>query len=138
MEVHVNLAPGRSDPSVQDDIFRAADHLVEAKAIHAKYPLFDGHNDLPWALKDGYDHRLEALDLRKNQKDVLVPGLRHRYLHTDIPRSREGGLGAQFWSVFIPYSIQGAEAVQVTLEQIDVVHRLCEKCRFISRIVFTP
>lgn len=57
----------------------------------------------------------------------LVEGIRHKYLHTDIPRAREGGLGAQFWSVFVPFSVQGPAAVQATLEQIDCVHRLCEK-----------
>ena len=127
-EVHVSLInKGLSDPAVEDDCYRAADRLEEAKALHAKYPLFDGHNDLPWALHDGYGHRLSRVDLRENQKDTLVDGLRHRYMHTDIPRAREGGMGAQFWSVYVPFSYQGGDAVQKTLEQIDVVHRLCEK-----------
>lgn len=76
-------------------------------------PVFDGHNDLPWALrKRGYD--LRATDIAQPQ-----PGL-----HTDIPRLRTGGVGAQFWSVFVPGNLPPGQAVTQTLEQIDCVQRI--------------
>ncbi|MGI8418950.1 MAG: dipeptidase [Nakamurella sp.] len=76
-------------------------------------PVFDGHNDLPWALrKRGYD--LTATDIAQPQPD----------LHTDIPRLRAGGLGAQFWSVFVPGDLPAGQAVTQTLEQIDCVQRI--------------
>eukprot|EP00656_Telonema_subtile_P027627 TRINITY_DN29766_c0_g1_i1.p1 TRINITY_DN29766_c0_g1~~TRINITY_DN29766_c0_g1_i1.p1 ORF type:complete len:196 (-),score=41.28 TRINITY_DN29766_c0_g1_i1:99-686(-) len=53
--------------------------------------------------------------------------IRHGCLHTDIPRLRAGGAGAQFWSVYVPFTVVGATAVQRTVEQVDLVHRLCEK-----------
>lgn len=76
-------------------------------------PVFDGHNDLPWALRGrGYD--LQATDIAESQPD----------LHTDIPRLRAGGVGAQFWSVFVPGDLPAGQAVTATLEQIDCVQRI--------------
>ncbi len=46
---------------------------------------------------------------------------------TDIPRLRQGGVGGQFWSVFVPSTMQGKEAVRATLEQIDIVHRMTKR-----------
>jgi membrane dipeptidase len=77
----------------------------------------DGHNDLPWAMRD-----LAAYDLDK----VDLAGGEPR-LHTDIPRLRAGGVGAQFWSVFVSCSLAGGDAVAATLEQIDFVNRLVER-----------
>jgi membrane dipeptidase len=48
-------------------------------------------------------------------------------MHTDIPRLRAGGVGGQFWSVYVPTKLSGPEAVQATVEQIDVVHRMCAR-----------
>jgi membrane dipeptidase len=77
-------------------------------------PVVDGHNDLPWAVRDlcGYD--LSAVDLAGGAPD----------LHTDLPRLRAGGVAGQFWSVFVPCSLAGDAAVTATLEQVDFVHRL--------------
>jgi len=79
--------------------------------------VFDGHNDLPWAMRElcGYD--LEAVDLGGGEKR----------LQTDLPRLVEGRVGAQFWSVFVPCSLAGPAAVAATLEQVDFVHRLVER-----------
>jgi len=98
-----------------------------AIACHQTYPLFDGHNDLPHALRKGFNLKLEAVDLTQNQKGNVFEGILHKTLHTDLPRLRAGGAGAQFWSVYVPTFVKGADAVQRTLEQVDVVHRLCEK-----------
>ncbi|HET8614958.1 MAG TPA: dipeptidase [Actinomycetales bacterium] len=76
--------------------------------------IIDGHNDLPWAMRElcGYD--LDRVDLTGS-----VP-----QLHTDVPRLRAGGVGGQFWSVFVPSSLAGDAAVVATLEQIDFVRRM--------------
>ena len=58
-DVHVKL---QNKEGADDDIYRAKHRLEEAKAIHAKYPLLDGHNDLPWALKDGFDYQLDKVN----------------------------------------------------------------------------
>ena len=93
----------------QDDL------LDRARALHAEVPLVDGHNDYPWALREHAAGR----DLA--QLDILVP---QPEIMTDIPRLREGGVGGQFWSVYVPASMRGQEAVRATLEQIDIVHRM--------------
>lgn len=94
------------------------DLLERARALHRQVPLIDGHNDYPWALR-GLD---PARDLEKANIASPVPAL-----HTDIPRLRQGGVGAQFWSVYVPSSTQGRDAVTMTLEQIDVVHRMMRR-----------
>ena len=83
-------------------------------ALLADAPVFDGHNDLPWALRTQVDYDLAARDVAEHQPT----------LHTDIPRLRAGGVGAQFWSVFVPGTLSGGDAVTATLEQIDCVRRL--------------
>ena len=98
----------------------AQSFLSRAKELHQQSPLIDGHNDYPWALREQHEDRdLDKLDIRRPQ----------RSLHTDIPRLRAGGLGGQFWSVYVPTSMQGQTAVRATLEQIDVVHRMMSKYR---------
>ena len=86
-----------------------------ARKVHDSGMLFDGHNDLPWRLRTAGDMAFESLDISKR----LTSG------QTDIPRLREGGLKAQFWSVYIP-SEQPNPARTVT-EQIDLVHRMVER-----------
>ena len=86
-----------------------------ARELHAEVPLIDGHNDFPWALREHNAGRdLEQLDIRVPQPGIM----------TDIPRLREGGVGGQFWSVYVPPRMQGQEAVRATLEQIDSVYRM--------------
>jgi membrane dipeptidase len=94
------------------------DPLARARNLHRQVPLTDGHNDYPWALR-GLD---PGRDFAKADITGSVPTL-----HTDIPRLRQGGVGAQFWSVYVPSSMQGREAVRATLEQIDIVHRMVRR-----------
>lgn len=94
------------------------DPLTRARALHKQTPLIDGHNDYPWALR-GLD---PGRDFSKAEISTPVPSLM-----TDIPRLRQGGLGAQFWSVYTPSTMTGQEAVRVTLEQIDIVHRMTKR-----------
>jgi membrane dipeptidase len=77
-------------------------------------PVLDGHNDLPWALREHCGYDLSAVDLAAGAPVV----------HTDLPRLRAGGVAGQFWSVFVPCSLSGESAVTATLEQVDFVHTL--------------
>jgi len=80
--------------------------------------LVDGHNDLPWALRSANDMDLTRYDLNRVQSTF----------HTDIPRLRQGGVGAQFWSVYVPSSTaDDGTAYRKTVEQIDLVYRLVSK-----------
>jgi len=79
-------------------------------------PLIDGHNDLLWALRDAW---AEAPDEPDPDVSVDAPAFM-----TDLPRLRAGGVGGQFWSVYVPSDLHGHEAVTQTLEQIDAFHRL--------------
>jgi membrane dipeptidase len=89
-----------------------------AEALLKQVPLIDGHNDYPWALREHNPQRdLDKLDIRNAQPTLM----------TDIPRMREGRVGGQFWSVYVPASFQGEDAVRATLEQIDIVHRMMRK-----------
>jgi membrane dipeptidase len=85
-----------------------------ARAMLSRFPLIDGHNDLPWEIRAACDS-----DLGKASIDKRLPRF-----HTDIPRLVEGGVGGQWWSVYVPGTLTGDEAVRVTLEQVDIVHRM--------------
>lgn len=88
--------------------------LDRAREVLASSPLVDGHNDLPWAMRYLANYDLNKID----------PGKPIEKTHTDLPRLRDGGVGAQFWSVYVPSSLPGDAAVTATLEQIDFVHKL--------------
>jgi membrane dipeptidase len=90
-------------------------HLERARALLAEHPVVDGHNDLPWALREQVRYDLDRRDIATDQS---------AHLHTDLPRLRAGGVGAQFWSVYTRSDYAGDAAVSSTLEQIDVVRQL--------------
>ncbi len=79
--------------------------------------MIDGHNDLPWAMRKHCAYDMTVGDLSGS-----VP-----QLHTDIPRLRAGEVTGQFWSVYVPSTLSGADAVTATLEQIDFVFRMIER-----------
>ena len=91
--------------------------LQRARSLHRKSPLVDGHNDYPWALREKAQRDLDRLDITRPQPAIM----------TDIPRLRSGGVGGQFWSVYVPADLAGQAAVTATLEQIDIVHRMMRK-----------
>ncbi|KPI24383.1 dipeptidase [Streptomyces sp. NPDC048253] len=84
-----------------------------ARELLREFPVVDGHNDLPWALREQVRYDLDARDIAGHQQ---------AHLHTDIPRLRAGGVGAQYWSVYVRADLP--DAVPATLEQIDCVRRL--------------
>lgn len=89
----------------------------DVSRLLAEHPILDGHNDLPWAMRDHAGYDFDRLDLAEHQPR----------LHTDLPRLRRGGVGAQYWSVYVPSRLQGAGAVTATLDQVDHVHRMVER-----------
>jgi membrane dipeptidase len=99
-------------------------HRVEQ--ILLRTPLIDGHNDLPWEIRDRFKSDLAAVDLKSDTAHLPFPP-EGAALMTDIPRLRAGHVGGQFWSVWIPTQMQGFEAVQTTLEQIDLVKRMAAR-----------
>lgn len=112
MSIASHSAAGAAPPARPDP--------AALKAIHQllrESPLIDGHNDLPWHYrKRGND--LNALDLAGDTRKLTPP------LDTDIPRLRAGGMGGQFWAVYVPPEPSGPPAVQTMFEQIDLVHRM--------------
>ncbi len=93
-------------------------HPVVADAL-ALHPIIDGHNDLPGRSREDRvtPYSVEGLGAYEA----------HGRFDTDIRRLREGGVGGQFWSVFVPCELQGGDAVVATLEQIDFVHRFAAR-----------
>jgi membrane dipeptidase len=99
-------------------------HRVEQVLLRT--PLIDGHNDLPWEIRERYKSDFSLIDLASDTHHLPV-GVDQTALMTDIPRLRTGLVGAQFWSVWIPVDVQGFQAVQMTLEQIDLVKRMAAR-----------
>ncbi|XP_069811944.1 LOW QUALITY PROTEIN: dipeptidase 1-like, partial [Dendropsophus ebraccatus] len=87
----------------------------EALRIMENAPVIDGHNDLPWQLLDKFNNQLSKVNL-----------LTLNDTHTNIPKLQEGRVGGQFWAAYVPCATHGKDAVKRTLEQIDVIHRMCE------------
>ena len=95
-------------------------HLERARRVLSTTPLIDGHNDLPWAIRQSaaapHDVWAEAHDLRRRTS-----------FHTDIERLRSGMIGGQFWSVYIPYEAVEEGAAKVQLEEIDIALQVIER-----------
>lgn len=97
--------------------------LARVDRILRGTPLIDGHNDLPWAIRSDHGNDLDALDLNSDTRELTPP------LHTDIPRLRQGRVGAQFWSVYVPASLKGADATRAVHEQINLTRRMIARYR---------
>ncbi|TRY71457.1 hypothetical protein DNTS_011729 [Danionella cerebrum] len=97
--------------------FCLADELKErALKLMTETPLVDGHNDLPWQMRSLFNNQINNVDLHNLNST-----------HTNIPKIKEGHLSAQFWAAYVPCDTQYKDAVRQTLEQIDVIHRMCDK-----------
>jgi membrane dipeptidase len=97
----------------------STDYAARVTRVLEKTPLIDGHNDLPWEIHERFNDKLSGIDLRGDTAKILSPD--GAPLMTDIPRLRRGGVGGQFWSVWIPSEVKGPAAVELTMEQIDIV-----------------
>ena len=102
--------------------------LARARALLAEHPVVDGHNDLPWALREQVGYDLDRRDIGTDQS---------AHLHTDLARMRTGGVGAQFWSVYVRADYAGDKAVSATLEQMDCVRALAARYPAQLRLAFT-
>jgi membrane dipeptidase len=91
--------------------------MRRANALHRAVPLIDGHNDLPWELREK-----AAGDLARMDPNAALPGQ-----HTDIPRLRQGGVGGVFWAAYVPVEMMAGGATRFTLDQIDLIHRMTER-----------
>jgi membrane dipeptidase len=99
--------------AAQNDAF-----LERARRIHAEAPLVDGHNDLPWEIREKAQGDLSAMD-----PDGPLPGQ-----HTDVARLRAGGVGGVFWAAYVPVSrIAGGGSAAFALEQIGLIRRMTER-----------
>jgi membrane dipeptidase len=109
-------------------IATAADTTIEARVhrVLEQTPLIDGHNDLPWEIRERFGSDLARFDLSASTLNLPGPP-KSPPLMTDIPRLRQGQVGGQFWSVFVPISVKGPEVVQTTIEQIDIVKAMCAR-----------
>jgi membrane dipeptidase len=98
--------------------------LTRALAILSRHPVIDGHNDLPWAIRENAaaPRDVAAYDLRARTKGA-----------TDLERLRQGHVGGQFWSVYVPADLAGGFA-RMQLEQIDIARRVIE--RYPDRLAF--
>lgn len=103
----------------------AASADIEARVarVLAATPLIDGHNDLPMLIRERFRNDLSAIDVAADTSHLPVPDGQPPY-STDLPRLRAGGVGGQFWSVWVDWKLPGPQAVQQTLEQIDLVKRM--------------
>jgi len=92
-----------------------------------RFPVIDGHNDLAWALREAGLPDPASID-------IAAP---LDFTHTDLPRLLRGGVGGQFWSVYVPAELQGEAAVVTTLEQIDLVRQLAARYPGALELAFT-
>ncbi len=104
----------------------APTYEARVERVLAGTPLIDGHNDLPWEIRSRFKGDLATVDLESDTTRLPFPP-DAAALMTDIPRLRAGKVGGQFWSVWVPVDLKGFEAVQTTLEQIDLVKRMCAR-----------
>ncbi|MEQ1493595.1 MAG: membrane dipeptidase, partial [Terricaulis sp.] len=95
--------------------------LARVDRILRATPLIDGHNDLAEEIHDNYGADQSRVDLNADTRTLSFP------LHTDIPRLRQGRLGAQFWSVYVPAELQGAASAEAVHVQIDTVRQIVRR-----------
>ena len=120
--------PAAGTPSADQSVAQTAPAPVSAgRALLDQYPVIDGHNDLAWALR-------EAGLPDPASVDIAAPV---SFTHTDLPRLLRGGVGAQFWSVYVPAQLDGEAAVVTTLEQIDLVRQLAARYPGALEMAFT-
>ena len=110
---HLLLLTGvMASPALSQSPDQALEH---ARKLLESTPLIDGHNDLPWEIRDS----------KTAPRDVAAYDLRARSpKHTDLGRLKEGRVGAQFWSIYIPGEIKDSGFARVQLEQFDIARRM--------------
>ncbi|KAK1125552.1 hypothetical protein K0M31_005911 [Melipona bicolor] len=102
------------------------DRLETVRQVLSEVPLIDGHNDLPWNIRNFVHNQLAEFDFDKDLRQV-APWSKSAWSQTDLVRLRQGMVGGQFWAAYVPCESQHLNAVQLTLEQVDLIKRLIEK-----------
>ena len=95
-----------------------------ARAALEAAPIMDGHNDVPIQLRSRFSNQINDFDFDDTTDTAEPP---RAAMHTDIARLKQGQVGTQYWSVYVPASLDEPEAVQMTIEQIDVTKRLIDR-----------
>ncbi|CAL8087008.1 unnamed protein product [Orchesella dallaii] len=111
---------------MEDFIASPQERLTAVQKILREVPLVDGHNDLPWNIRKFVHNQIQDFNFSSDLRKV-EPWSRSTWSHTDLLRLQEGMVGCQLWSAYVPCGAQHLDAVQLTLEQIDVIRRLSEK-----------
>lgn len=106
------VAPGSLDAQTDAQL------LERAREILQRHPVIDGHNDLPWAIRN---HAAAPLDVQAYDLRARTPG------HTDLERLRLGGVGGQFWSVYVPGEVADSGFARIQLEQFDIARRVIDR-----------
>ncbi|XP_036044685.1 dipeptidase 3 [Onychomys torridus] len=109
-----NATPGTPDASTTPGTTSDPRLREQARALMRGFRLVDGHNDLPLLLRERFQNKLQDVNLRN-----------FTHGQTSLDRLRDGLVGAQFWSAYIPCQTQDRDAVRFALEQIDLIHRMC-------------
>jgi membrane dipeptidase len=109
----------------------AQDEAARVRAVLDATPLIDGHNDLPWQVSERWQGDARRLDITRDTSRLDPP------MHTDIARLRAGGVGGQFWSVYVPASMEGPEAAAQVMVQIDLVRELVRRHPDIFEMAYT-
>ncbi|XP_034944079.1 dipeptidase 1-like [Chelonus insularis] len=104
----------------------ARERLQTVRQVLTEVPLIDGHNDLPWNIRNFVHNQLNEFDFDKDLRQV-TPWSKSAWSQTDLFRLRQGMVGGQFWAAYVPCESQYLNAVQLTLEQVDLIKRLIDK-----------
>ncbi len=118
---------GLGRPAAQPAPRADANLAARVDAVLKRSPVIDGHNDLPWEMRERVKYDFDRIDIAKPQPQLM----------TDIPRLRTGRVGGQFWSVYVPADLQGDAAVSATLEQMDAVHEMVRRYPSVFALVRT-
>ncbi|EGI68462.1 Dipeptidase 1, partial [Acromyrmex echinatior] len=102
------------------------ERLETVRQVLSEVPLIDGHNDLPWNIRNFLHNQLAEFDFDRDLRQV-APWSKSAWSQTDLVRLRQGMVGGQFWAAYVPCESQHLNAVQLTLEQVDLIKRLIEK-----------
>ncbi|XP_011301354.1 dipeptidase 1 [Fopius arisanus] len=102
------------------------ERLQTVRQVLTEVPLIDGHNDLPWNIRNFVHNQLGEFDFDKDLRQI-APWSKSAWSQTDLHRLRQGMVGGQFWAAYVPCESQYLNAVQLTLEQVDLIKRLIEK-----------
>lgn len=109
-------------------------NVQEAQNVLKQYPLIDGHNDLPWQYRQYVQNKVYEVNLREdtriqwtNTTNMTSYDFPRLPPQTDIPRLKQGMVGAQFWAAFGPCSATGKDAIRIGMDQVDVIHKFVNK-----------